>query len=83
MSEICVASTNQINAQYDDMTLNLTKSPKDEAELVTLKNYIQEHEVNLSRLDKQVNQVYQFLLILEENSFDFGVRRKKNKKPNS
>ena len=55
------------------MTLNLTKSPKDETELVTLKNYIQEHEVNLSRLDKQVNQVYQFLLILEENSFEFGV----------
>lgn len=49
----------------------LKKDPENEQELVNLKKFISEHEVNLSKLEKKVNRVNEFLNILDDNCYKY------------
>lgn len=48
--------------------------PKNEEELVQLKSNIEQHKLNLAKLDARVNNVNAFLEILEDYSFDFAQK---------
>lgn len=49
---------------YDKML----SQPKNEVELVELKNYIAETEVNLAKVKNEVDFVYEYLVIFEKVS---------------
>lgn len=46
--------------------------PRDEEKLVELKTIIQENDVNLSKMGKEVQNIYEFLLIMEDFCFNFS-----------
>lgn len=48
--------------------------PKDEHDLITLKNFISENDLNLARLDKKVVKVSQFLDIMEDQCYPYDTK---------
>lgn len=53
------------------MSEKITKQPKNEAELVELKTYIAEHEVNLAKKKQEVDCLYDYLTMFEEMNHNF------------
>ncbi len=56
----------RIQKQYEEMYNNIKKFPKNEKELVVLKNVINAHETNIQRNEKSVRCVDNFLDLLQE-----------------
>ena len=56
----------RIQNLYEEMYNNIRKFPKNEKELVILKSVINAHENNISRNEKSVRCVNNFLELLEE-----------------
>jgi hypothetical protein len=50
----------------------MLSTPSDEFQLVELKNFIAETEVNLAKIRKEVDCVREFLELFEEVSFQFS-----------
>lgn len=57
-SEIVLDNYNRIMASYQEMYDRIMKQPKNEQELVELKNYLAENDVNLAKMRKEVDCVY-------------------------
>ncbi|CAK93776.1 unnamed protein product (macronuclear) [Paramecium tetraurelia] len=70
-SEIVTDNISRLSVEYNDMSERITKQPKNEAELVELKTYIAEHEVNLAKKKQEVDCLYDYLTIFEEMSHTF------------
>jgi hypothetical protein len=66
VSEICMDNVKRIQKQYEEMYNNIKKFPKNEKELVVLKNVINAHETNIQRNEKSVRCVDNFLDLLQE-----------------
>ena len=52
------------------MLEKITQTPKTEEDLITLKQFLDEHKDNLNKLDKKVNNISAFLEILEDYQFE-------------
>lgn len=63
---MCHDNSIRIENTYNDMVKKLSEFPKNEKELVELKNHIAEHEVNLAKLKSEVLAILKFLKILED-----------------
>ena len=46
-----------IGKTYDEMIVQITQTPTDEHQLMALKNFIAENDLNLGRIDKKVVKV--------------------------
>ena len=59
----------RIQETYDEMRVSLEMEPKNETELLALKAKINTNDDDLKKLKWEVLYVYNFMLILENNSF--------------
>lgn len=56
----------------------ILQQPKNEVEMVTLKNYIAETEVNLAKLRKDSNKIYECLLLFEKYQHSYDTKEIEN-----
>lgn len=56
----------------------ILKHPKDEQELVDLKRYLAENDVNLAKMKKEVDCVYDYLLMFEDYAYQYGEKNIEN-----
>lgn len=74
LSEITFNNVELISKTYDDMIVQITMMPSNEHELMALKNFINENDLNLGRIDKKVVKVSQFLDIMDDYCFKFDEK---------
>jgi dynein heavy chain len=72
--EIVTENVERIVGAYNTMLEKLTKQPRNEQELVELKAYLSENDANLSKMQKEVDCTYQYILMFEEYNFQFGEK---------
>ncbi|CAD8115295.1 unnamed protein product [Paramecium sonneborni] len=61
----------RLRQEYSDMSERLIKQPKNEAELIELKTYIAEHEVNLAKKKYEIDCIYDYLTMFEDMNYNF------------
>ena len=61
----------RIENHYDEQIGIISSQPVDENALVELRNTIAEIDVNLAKMATEVDQIYSFMLILEDYCYVF------------
>ena len=69
--DLCIEMVDTIQKGYNSMVEKLSIDPKDEKELVMLKDEIQFHEKKIEEYEDQVRQVTEYLEILEDNRYEY------------
>mmetsp|Transcript_23942 Transcript_23942/g.20983 ORF Transcript_23942/g.20983 Transcript_23942/m.20983 type:complete len:155 (+) Transcript_23942:912-1376(+) len=77
-SDTCDDMIKKITDGYIKMQEALKLDPKDEGELVQLKDDIAQHEARIANFEKEVDQVTEYLDILEDNRFEFNETNAQN-----
>lgn len=54
------------------MKTQIETKPDDEAKLLALKSVLSEIDVNLARMNTEVDNVKDFIKIMEDNFYEFG-----------
>ncbi|KAM3134228.1 hypothetical protein pb186bvf_013648 [Paramecium bursaria] len=70
-AEIVKHNVTQIGAEYQLMQTLLTKQPKKESELIDLKNYLAENDINLAKRKQEVDTVFSYLVMFETQSYSY------------
>ena len=71
LSEIVSDNIQSVQKNYDRMYHKMLSSPADEFQLVELKNFIAETEVNLAKIRKEVDCIFEYLELFEQVCFAF------------
>lgn len=68
----------RISNNYLELIKNIQVQPQNEKQLVELQNIIAENDVNLAKMNTEVNGVYQFILILEKYHYPLEYSNMQN-----
>ncbi|CAD8087288.1 unnamed protein product [Paramecium sonneborni] len=78
LSEVLIDNIQRIGKLYQDMCEKILEEPKEEHEMVQLKNFIAETEVNLAKLANEVNMLFQTLDLLHQYQYQFDSKEIEN-----
>ncbi|CAD8161959.1 unnamed protein product [Paramecium pentaurelia] len=78
LSEVLTDNISRISKLYQDMCERILEEPKEEHEMVQLKNFIAETEVNLAKLANEVNMLFQTLDLLHQYQYQYDNKEIEN-----
>ncbi|CAD8081115.1 unnamed protein product [Paramecium sonneborni] len=78
LNEVLTDNIQRIGKLYQDMCEKILEEPKEEHEMVQLKNFIAETEVNLAKLGNEVNMLFQTLDLLHYYQYQYDNKEIEN-----